>query len=131
MPHARGQYWGGVCGRGVGGPILLWGPQKLGGCWPMWGPKLGSGARPWERRAPLQALLWGCPAPPLWDSERPQSPELDGGRRFGARIPVMRLLMRVSVAEADGCVGKNTGSGSPRQVSDLFWALVSLSGFWS
>lgn len=61
----------------------------------------------------LQALLRGCPAPPLWGSERPQSTELDGGRHFGARIHIMRLFMRVSEAQADGCVGKSTGSGIP------------------
>ena len=110
------------------GPILLWGPQELGGCWSMWVPswevepgpgreglwiplwvRSSGGACPTLQGFPADPTL-GLPSPTPWGLREAPESELDGGRHFGTRIPIKRLFVLVSVAEADGCVRRNTGS---------------------
>lgn len=53
----------------------------------------------------------GLPSPPLWGPARPKSLGLQGGRPFGARTHITRLVASVSMAEAGGAVRRGTGSG--------------------
>lgn len=63
-------------------------------------------------RAVLPAVRpQGPPSPPLWGPARPESLGLQGGRPFGARTHIMRLVVRVSLAEAGGAVRRGNGSG--------------------